>query len=523
MPEPRPASPSQADAPPEVVARLQATTEDDLAARQVIDASCRGPVLFFFVSAVVWLLIGSLLGALASFKMHTPAFLSGWAPVTFGRIRPAHLNSMIYGWASMAGLGAILWMQARLSRVPLPWGRALIGVGVVWNIIVMVGILAILTGGLTSVEWLEMPDWVAYSLSVPFLLLAVISVVMFRERRVRFVYVSQWYLFGSVFWFPLLYLTTNLLIHGEAAIGIVQSSTNWWFAHNVLGLWLTPVGLAAIYYLIPKVIGRPIHSYYLSLLGFWSLALFYNWAGMHHLIGGPLPLWVVTVSTVASMMMLIPVTAVAINHHFTMIGHFGKLRYSPTLRFIVFGGISYTLVSVQGALQALRIVNETSHFTHYTVGHAHLGVYAFYTMSMYGVIYYVVPRLVGREWPSARLIRIHFWGSGLGILLYWVGLTAGGWLQGRMMNGGLVPFLDIVAFTKPFLVSRTVAASFLTVGHVAFAISMWRMLARREGEGLGPTLLATPTREAGGRREPPRWRFWSARPRTSASAGGGEA
>src|SRR5690606_22678137 len=123
-------------------------------------------------------------------------------------------------------------------------------------------------------------------------------------------------------------------------------------------------------------------------LGFWTLAIFYNWAGSHHLIGGPLPAWVVTVGIVASMMMFVPVIAVAINHHMTMVGHFGKLRQSPTLRFIVFGGMSYTLVSVQGSLTALRTLNRATHFTHYTIAHAHLGVYAFFTMTMFGVMYY---------------------------------------------------------------------------------------------------------------------------------------
>src|SRR5262249_9079710 len=193
------------------------------------------------------------------------------------------------------------------------------------------------------------------------------------------------------------------------ATGVVQATTNWWFAHNVLGLWITPVGVGAAYYLIPKVIGRPIYSYYLSIIGFWSLALFYSWAGTHHLIGGPLPAWWVSAGIVASVMMFVPVGAVAVNHHMTMVGFFRPLPVSATLRFVVFGGMAYTVTSVQGSLQALRDVNEVTHFTHYTVGHAHLGLYGFYTMTVFGAMYYVVPRLTGREWASAKLIRLHFW------------------------------------------------------------------------------------------------------------------
>ena len=145
------------------------------------------------------------------------------------------------------------------------------------------------------------------------------ALMMFSAPPGEHVYVSQWYMFGAVLWFPLLYALGNALIHGLAT-GVVQAAINWWFAHNVLGLWFTPIGLAAAYYLIPKVIGRPIHSYYLSIIGFWTLALFYNWAGMHHLIGGPMPAWLVTVGIVGSMMMFIPVITVAINHHLTTMG-----------------------------------------------------------------------------------------------------------------------------------------------------------------------------------------------------------
>ena len=195
---------------------------------------------------------------------------------------------------------------------------------------------------------------------------------------------SQWYILGAAFWMPVIYVTAQWLCVEAPAKGVVQASVNWWYAHNVLGLWVTPIGLATAYYLIPKVIGRPVYSYYLSIVGFWSLALFYSWAGMHHLIGGPMPGWMVSASIAGSVMMLIPVGAVAVNHHFTMQGHFRELRYSPTLRFVVFGAMAYTVVSVQGAIESLRRFSEVAHFTHYTIAHAHLGLYGFYTMVMFG-------------------------------------------------------------------------------------------------------------------------------------------
>lgn len=462
---------------------------EDAELRAAIDESCRPPLTILLSSAVFWLLFGSLLALLASIKLHSPNVLAEQEWLTFGRVRPAHLNTMIYGWASMAGIAVLLWIQARLARVVLPFPRMLTALAWIWNAVVAGGTVAILSGYGTSVEWLEFPAPFAYALIVPFVLIGVVSAFVFSRRRTRHVYVSQWYLFGAVFWFPVLYVVANLLIHGGMVSGVAQSTTNWWFAHNVLGLWLTPIGLATIYYLLPKVLGRPIHSYTLSLLGFWSLALFYNWAGTHHLIGGPVPVWITTVGTVASMMMFIPVLSVAINQHMTLVGHFRRLRESPTLRFIVFGGMSYTLVSVQGSLQALRTVNETSHFTHYTIAHAHLGVYSFYTMTLFGAVYYIAPRLLNREWPSIGLIRVHFWATATGMAIYWIGLSIGGWIQGEMLNDASVPFLDIVRETIPYLISRSVSGTLMTIGHIAFAVHFWRLLRVKQPVRTGAALF----------------------------------
>lgn len=460
--------------------------------REEVDRSSAAVVGAFFVSAVFWLLAGTVLAMLASIKLHTPGFLTSWEWLTFGRVRPAHLNTMIYGWGSMAGVGVLLWLQARLSKVRLPMQMPLFVAVAIWNLVVAGGTISILLGHQTGVEWIEFPLPWALTLAAAFLVVMVASVLMFTGRKSQHVYVSQWYLFGAVLWFPFLYVLANGLIHGNLTRGVVQATANWWFAHNVLGLWFTPIGLAAIYYLLPKVVGRPIHSYHLSLLGFWTLALFYNWAGTHHLIGGPIPAWLITVGIVGSIMMFIPVTTVALNHHLTMVGRFHLLKVSPTLRFIVFGGMAYTVVSWQGSTQALRAVNEVTHFTHYTVAHAHLGVYAFFTMTMFGSIYYIAPRLTGRAWASPGLIRLHFWTTAIGMAVYWVGLSWGGVLQGLWMNNPDIAFLDIVTGLVPYLWSRSFAGVLMTVGHVAFAVLVGAMFLGRGQKVDIPEAVAVP-------------------------------
>jgi len=494
---------------------VSASTPDinDAADRAAIDASCRLPVLSFFASAVFWLIVGTVFALLASIKLHNPLFaveipasLAHWlnqfyplvpantvetlnGALTFGRVRPAHLNTVAYGWASTAALGVGIWLMARLCRVQLRYPRFVTAAAVIWNIGVFVGTAAILVGESTGVEWLEFPPYATLILFIAYALISIWAVDMFVHRRPGHVYVSQWYIMAALFWFPWLYATANILIHHESVQGSVSAIVNWWYGHNALGLWFTPMGLAAAYYFIPKVIGRPVHSYYLSAFGFWSLALFYSWNGGHHLIGGPLPAWVITASIVASVMMVIPVVVTAINHHMTMRGNFHVLEYSPTLRFVVFGAMSYTLASLQGTTMAIRSLNTVTHFTDYTIGHSHLGLYAFFTMIMFGSMYYIVPRLVGCEWRSAVLIKIHFWSCAYGIIFMVLILTVGGLMQGLMMRDAAIGFDKIVENMAVYKYFRSVSGVLLTVGHVVFAFHFALMLLRLGRTEGGPTLF----------------------------------
>jgi cytochrome c oxidase cbb3-type subunit 1 len=451
--------------PPSPADRERAARE-----RRAIDSSCRGPVLYYATSAVVWLLVGTLLALVASVKLHSPYFLTDVSWLTFGRARMAHLQAVGIGWSGMVGMAAGCWLMCRLSRAELVYPKLLLFAATLWNVAMILNVVGVLAGDGQSVEWLDAPPYVAPFLVASLGIFSAWTVATFRRRREQHVYVTQWYVLAAVFWLPWLYTVTVFMIFWSPATGVIQPVVNWWFGHNYLGLWLTPLGVGSAYYLIPKIIGRPVHSYYLSIIGFWSLALFYSWAGMHHLIGGPIPAWLATASTVGSMMMFIPVISVAINHHMTMLGSFHRLRYSPALRFTVFGAITYTAVSAQGAIEALKDFSEVAHFTHYTVAHAHLGAYGFYTMTMFGLLYYMVPRLTGREWFSPGLIRMHFWCDAVGITVYFVSLSVGGWWQGRMLNDPNVPFGNIVTYLLPYLFARSLSGGLMGLGHVAFAV-----------------------------------------------------
>jgi cytochrome c oxidase cbb3-type subunit I len=473
---------------PTAADRAQAASE-----RREIDTSCRGPVLYYAASAVFWLLVGTVLAVIASIKLHSPYFLTDSPYLTFGRVRMAHLQAVGIGWSGMSAMAGGCWLMCRLSRATLPYPKFLVLAATLWNIGMVLNVGGILAGHGRSVEWLDAPAYVSPFLVASVGIFSAWTAATFVRRREPHVYVTQWYIFAAVFWFPVLYLISVAMIFWVPATGVMQMVVNWWFGHNYLGLWLTPMGVGAAYYLIPKIIGRPVHSYYLSIIGFWSLALFYSWAGMHHLIGGPIPAWLATASTVGSMMMFIPVIAVAINHHMTMLASFHMLRYSPALRFTVFGAMTYTAVSFQGSIESLKDFSEVTHFTHYTVAHAHLGAYGFFTMVMFGLFYYMIPRLTGREWWSARLISLHFWCDAVGISVYFVSLTVAGWWQGRMLNDPNVPFGNIVTYLLPFLFTRSVAGCLMGVGHIAFAILLVANLAgwgRKRGQG--PTYFVAP-------------------------------
>lgn len=446
-----------------------------LADRVAADQSTRGPVLLFFHSAIVWLLVGSVAGLLAALKFQLPDWLSGQAMFTFGRLRTVHLNAVAYGWTSMALIGMAIWMIPRLVRAPLFAPKLAIAAAWGWNLFMLIGLGALLAGRSDGQEWLEIPRPIDAIVAISGGLMALSVLITVARRRTRHFYVSVWYILASMVWFPIIFVTANLpLFHG-----VGQAAVNWWYGHNALGLWITPISLGGAYYLIPKVLGHPIHSYSLSLVGFWALAFFYSLNGHHHLIGGPMPQWVITTSITASVMMVIPVAATAVNFHYTMIGRFDAMRHSPTLRFVVVGAMIYTMVSVQGSIEALRTVNKVVHFTHYTVAHAHFGLYGFASFILFGAYYFILPRLVNWEWPSGKLIRLHFWLAISGIAIYVVTASIGGWLQGRAMLDATRPFMDSVEVVKPWLVGRTIGGAMMTAAHLVFAWHYWLMVTRR--------------------------------------------
>jgi cytochrome c oxidase cbb3-type subunit I len=456
-----------------------------------IDASTRAPVLLFLVFGVLWLLAATALAIVSSVQLHNPGFLGEYGWLTYGRARPAYLSGFIYGWAFNAAFAVALWLMARLSGAVVRGGAMAIIGGLFWNLGVALGVVGILIGDGTGYAWLDMPRYVAPILFAAYALIGAVTVATFRFSRFSSAYVSQWYLLAALFWFPWIYTVGQaMLIFGEPR-GVVQAILQAWFEGNLYGLWLAPIALAAIYYFLPKLVGRPIRDYRIARMGFWTWGLFATWAGARHLIGGPVPAWVQATGAAASLMLLVPVVVIGINYFGTLSGHYRKLRGSPTLSFLTVSAAAFVLAGVAMALTSLRSVAEVTQFTY--VGHAllQLELYAFFSMAVFGSVYYLLPRLLHSEWPSGALIKAHYWSSLTGAGLAIACLLIGGWLQGHAINhvDQFPDYVSVVARTVPYLVGHSLALVLLAVAHLAFAVNVGLMLTKPRAAAVAPEAL----------------------------------
>ncbi len=280
---------------------VQQATPEDIQERAAIDRSARFPVLFFFTSATAWLFVATALGFLSAFKLRFPGFgenvpdpLHISAFFGYGRLMPAHLMALVYGWAMQAGIGVLLWLMSRLSRCPLKYPVLITVAGHVWNLAVTIGVVSIIAGFGRSIPWLDFPVWLWPMLAISYVLITIWVIPMFRQRRTSSVYISELYLIGAAVWFPWIFFTANLLI-SKGSAPVMGAGTGAWFITNLIYFWMTPIALAVAYYIVPKIVGRSIFSYPLAVISFWMLAFLAGWTGFARYMGGPFPAWMTAV------------------------------------------------------------------------------------------------------------------------------------------------------------------------------------------------------------------------------------
>jgi cytochrome c oxidase cbb3-type subunit 1 len=442
----------------------------------------RFPVLMFLGSSIFWLVIGSFLSCLAAWKLVVPSLLDGSGWLTFGRIQAAAENSLWYGWASQAGMGIGFWLLAQLGRTALGSERLLVTAGAFWNFGLLLGICGILVGDGNAARGLEFPGAAAAILLVAYVCIAVWSLILLRDRSRDGLYVSQWYLLAAFLCFPWLYATANMLLTWYPVQGSAQGPIASWFFGALVWLWLVPIVLGAVYYLVPHFAQRPVRAYPSSVLAFWLLAFLGGWMGVRQLIGGPVPAWLVSASVAASMMMLIPATIIAINTFGTLSSRTELHR--PAVLFTFVGLVCFVCVALQAA--ATPIFVEVTHFSDYTTGEHVMLMLGFISMTLFGAFYYVVPRVTGAEFAS-RLIPWHFWLFIWGAATIFVCLTLGGLIQGFALSDPNVNFVSSLSLVFPFRLMSALGALTAFLGTIAFASVFVRNL-------LGATSAPEPSR-----------------------------
>lgn len=442
------------------------------------EAGLRGPFLCFFTSAVLWLVVASVLALVAAVKLHRPGFLGDCELTTYGRVAAAARDTFVYGWGFNALFAVNFWLMAQLGRFEFRNGWLATLGGATWNLALTYGVIQILRGQLGGFSLLDLPREVGPVLLVAFLLSALWAVVTYARRPSGQNFVSQWYVIGATFALPLVYLLAQLMVLWFPTVGTVQALAHAWFVQNLLFLWFGASALAAAYYFVPKILGRPLGHYYLAPVGFWTLFLFSGLAAPAALLGAPLPIWIQSVGVVASVLSIVPIVVTGINFYATLSVDAGWARAwnSTTLRFVAVGVVSFTLFGVLNAVFSTRDLSAVLAFTSFAEGQRQLLVYGASSMILFGASYFILPRLTGSLWPSAKLVHLHFWTAFLGLLVGVAAALIGGWQAGHQLADPAVSAAQVAAHAAPWALAGSLAALLLLVGHVAFAINAFGMI-----------------------------------------------
>src|SRR5262245_30412288 len=440
----------------------------------------------YLVCATVWLLVGTAAGLLAALKLNWPdAFTVPW--LSFGRIRPIHTNTVFWGWSSMALVGLALYVVARTSRAPL-WSPTLSRLALVlWNAAVVAGLLTLSAGVTRGPQ--EYREWiwpVALLFAAGLVLNGVTAYMTAATRNIPEVYVSNWYILGAFCFLATILATAYIPLYQRGLGNVVIQG---YFMHTGVGMWFTMLALGIAYYEIPRVLGRPIYSYALGVLGFWTNILFYTLIGAHHFIFSPVPWSLQTTAILFSVGMMVPVWAGGCNLLLTFRGTAGVVQRSYAAPFLLAGIVAYVLVSTQGTIEAFRTTNVYWHFTNFTVGHSHLSMYGFVAFVIWGAAYGLLPRLTGAE-PNPIAVGIHFWLALAGYAIYVVSISIAGVLQGFSWLAGEA-FIRSVEAAEPMWLWRTVGGVLMVASHLVFAANLWAMWPQRGLAATPPAAAAS--------------------------------
>ena len=392
----------------------------------------------FCLTAAFWFTVATLFGLLAASYLVAPDFMANIGFLQFGRIRPIHVNLVLFGFVTPGLLGAAHYLVPRLLGTRLYSQKLGLVTVLLWNIAVIAGIVALSLGHTQAREYAELIWPVDVLIVAGFALIGYNLLMTIRRRLEPILYVSVWYVCAAVVMTGATYFLGNVIWEpGTGALsGIPDAILLWFYGHNIFGLLLTPLSLAVAYYVIPKVTHSPLYSHSLSILGFWGLLVVYTHIGTHHLLQVPVPTWLKVIAIVDSMAMVIPVMVFLINIWYTARGKLGEIHADIGGKFIFTGTVMYFFVSIQGSMMALPAVQRVTHFNNWVVGHAHIGVLGFAGMIALGGMYYILPKIAGRPLYSRFLADLQYWLVLIGVVGFTIVLTIAGLIQGNAWLNG---------------------------------------------------------------------------------------
>ncbi|MBO6944247.1 cytochrome-c oxidase, cbb3-type subunit I [Altererythrobacter sp.] len=449
------------------------------------------PVRWGVIATIFWGMAGFLVGVIIATQMVFPQ-LNFEPYLNFGRLRPLHTSAVIFAFGGNALLATSFYVVQRTCRTTLAFPSMARFVFWGYQLFIVLAATGYLLGVTQSKEYAE-PEWyVDLWLTIVWVCYFLVFVGTIVKRKEPHIYVANWFFLAFIITVAMLHIVNNLSMpvsllgsRSYSLFGGVQDAlTQWWYGHNAVGFFLTAGFLAMMYYFVPKQAERPVYSYRLSIIHFWSLIFLYIWAGPHHLHYTALPDWAQTLGMVFSIMLWMPSWGGMINGLMTLNGAWDKIRTDPIIRMFVLSLAFYGMSTFEGPMMSIKAVNSLSHYTDWTIGHVHSGALGWNGMITFACIYFLVPRLWSRErMYSMRMINWHFWLATLGIVFYTASMWVAGITQGLMWreygaDGYLVnSFADTVAALKPMYSLRVLGGLFYLSGAVVLVYNVWMTIA----------------------------------------------
>ncbi len=440
------------------------------------------PVRWFALASVLWGVVGMLVGVIIAAQLTWPELNLGIPWLSYGRLRPLHTNAVIFAFGGCALFATSYHVVQRTSQTRLfaPglamftfWG---------WQLVIVLAALSLPLGYTQGKEYAELEWPIDLLIAVVWVAYAVVFFGTIGIRKVRHIYVANWFFGAFIIAVALLHIVNSAAIpvsltkSYSAYAGVQDAMIQWWYGHNAVGFFLTAGFLGMMYYYIPKQAERPVYSYRLSIVHFWALIFTYMWAGPHHLHYTALPDWAQSIGMLFSLILLAPSWGGMINGIMTLSGAWHKLRDDPILKFLIVSLSFYGMSTFEGPMMSIKTVNALSHYTDWTIGHVHSGALGWVGLISMGALYHLIPRMFGQtKMYSSRAIEMHFWIATIGIVLYIAAMWIAGVMQGLMWravntDGTLVySFVESVKATFPFYVIRLCGGLLYLLGMLIMA------------------------------------------------------